>query len=581
MGKNNYIVILNHSRMKKLSLHFLLFFFTPFLCLSQVDYDKIIKATDKVFVKDVIIHAKPGSIIEYGSILIEGGIITQIGKNLRIPTDAYILKADSLHAYPAFIDALSHSTIKKKENEERPKVKFKGSPPDDVAGITPGKSAFEDIDAESSDISTMRGLGFGISNIAPRGRMLPGQTAIISLSGKTKNEILLKENVALYSQLRTSSGVFPATMIGVLSKFKELYRQAEGAKIHLDKYSTSPVGMQRPSYSDAIVSMIPITQKKQTVYFKAESAKDVHRVLALKRALGFNLVLTDVKQIYPVIDQIKSLNVPVMVSLDLPEKPKGDKEDDQEKDKDKEGIKDDDEEEEELTDEEMEMLKKRKAEAYQEYVTQIAKLEEAGVQFGFSWIEAKPKKLQDNMMTLIENGLSEDAAIRGLTTVPAELLGISNIAGTAEKGKLANIILSTKPIFEKDSKIKFMLVEGEVFEYEIKKKKKKSNSGDEVDIAGTWDYEISQFGAAGTVIITKEDDSYKIEMTSDDDDDVMEGLNVSRDGNALAFDLKIEDEGFSMDVSVSIDFSEDEFEGNVNSDFGAAPIEGSKISPKL
>jgi len=196
--------------MKKLNLLLLLFFFAPLLCFSQVDYDKIIKATDKVFLKDVIIHTKPGSVIEYGSILIEGGIIKQIGKNLKEPNDAYILKADSLHAYPAFIDALSHSTIKKKENEERPKVKFKGSPPDDVAGITPGNSAFNDIDAESSDISTLRGLGFGISNVAPRGRMLPGQSALISLSGKTKNEILLKEHVALYSQLKNSPRVFPA-----------------------------------------------------------------------------------------------------------------------------------------------------------------------------------------------------------------------------------------------------------------------------------------------------------------------------------------------------------------------------------
>ena len=558
--------------MKKLSLHLLLFLFAPILCFSQVDYDKIIKATDKVFVKDVIIHTKPGSIIEYGSILIEGGIITQIGKGLKVPADAYILKADSLHAYPAFIDALSHTTVKKEEKEERPKVQFRGYPPDEIAGITPGKSAFVDVDAESSDISTMRELGFGISNVAPRGRMLPGQTAIISLSGKSKDEILLRENVALFGQLKTSPGVYPATMIGVLSKFKELYKQAEGAKIHLGKYSSSPLGMQRPFYSDAITSMIPLTQKNQTVYFKAQSAKDVHRILALKKELGFNLVLTDVKQVYPVIDHIKSANVPVMVSLELPEKP-------EEKKKKKEGE-EDMEEKEELTDEEMEMLKKRKADAYQEYVTQFTKLEKAGIKFGFSWVEAKPKKLQANMMTLIENGLSEDAAIKGLTTVPAELLGISNIAGTAEKGKLANLILSTKPIFEKDSKIKFMLVDGEVFEYEIKDKKKKSDSGDEIDITGTYNYEISQFDAGGTFTITKEDDSYKVEMTSDDDDDVLEGLNVSRDGNALGFDLKIVQDGGSMDVSVSLEFSEDDFDGSVNTDFGAAPIEGTKINPK-
>ena len=556
--------------MKKLSLHILAFLIAPMICFSQVDYDKIKKATNKVFIKDVIIHDKPGSIIEYGSILVENGIIKQVGKNLSEPNDALILSADSLHVYPAFIDALSHTTIKKKEDGDRPNVKFPGAPPDDVAGITPGKSAFDDIDADSGDIKSLRGLGFGISHVAPRGRMLPGQTAVISLSGKTKNEILLKENLANFTQLRSARGVFPSTMIGVLTKFRELYKQAEGANIHLTKYNTSPVGMQRPSYSDAITAMIPVTKKKQKVFFKAESAKDVHRVLALKKELGFDLVLTDVKQVYPVIDKIKAYNVPVMVSLDLPEKPEENKDEDKD---------DGDTKSEELTDEEMEQLKERKAKAYKDYVGQVSLLDEAGITFGFSWIKAKPKKLQENMQTLIENGLSEETALKGLTTVPAQILGISNIAGTAEKGKMANLIISTAPIFEKDTKIKFMIVDGEVFEYEIKKKKKKTSSEEEIEIAGTYSYEIEQFNASGSLIVSKEDDSYKVILTDADDGDELLAKNVTRDGNNLAFDLKVEEDGFSMDVSVSIDFEEDDFEGNVSTDFGAAPIEGSKVDP--
>ena len=556
--------------MKKLSLHILVLLLTPVICFSQVDYDKIKKATNKLFIKDVIIHDKPGSKIEYGAILIEDGIIKQIGKRLSEPDDALILSADSLHVYPAFIDALSHTGIKKDEDGERPKVKFPGAPPDDVAGITPGKSAFTDINAESGDIKSLRELGFGISHVAPRGRMLPGQTAVISLSGKSKNEILLKENLANYTQLRSARGVFPSTMIGVLTKFRELYKQAEGADIHLTKYKASPVGMQRPSYSDAITAMIPVTKKKQKVFFKAESAKDVHRVLALKKELGFDLVLTDVKQAYPVIDKIKSFNVPVMVSLDLPEKPEEEKED-----KDDEEDKKDNE----FTDEEMMQLKERKAKAYQEYVGQVSQMEKAGINFGFSWIKAKPKKMQENIQTLIENGLSEETALKGLTTVPAQILGISNIAGTAEKGKMGNLIISTAPIFEKDAKIKFMIVDGEVFEYEIKKKKKKSSSGEEVEIAGTYSYEITQFGANGTFIISKDDDNYKVIMTDADDGSELEAKNVEREGNNLAFDLKIEEDGFSMDVSVSLDFEEEDYEGNVSTDFGAAPIEGSKIDP--
>ncbi len=79
---------------------------SPFIVNAQIDYDVIKPATDKLFIKDVIIHDKPGSVIEYGSILIEAGIIKQIGKSIQQPTDARLIKADSLHVYPAFIDAL-------------------------------------------------------------------------------------------------------------------------------------------------------------------------------------------------------------------------------------------------------------------------------------------------------------------------------------------------------------------------------------------------------------------------------------------------------------------------------------------
>ena len=562
----------------------------PMVAQSQVDYDLIRKATNKIFIKDVIIHDRPGSSIEYGSILIDDGIIKQIGKGIPEPKDALILEADSLHVYPAFIDALSHTGVKKKEEEgKKPNIKFVGSPPNVVAGILPHLSVANQLDGESKSISSLREAGFGLTHTAPDGRMLPGQSAIISLSGKPIKDIILKENVGMFAQLKTSPGVYPATMIGVLSKFKELYRQAEGASVHVGKYKSSPIGMQRPNYDEAIIGMIPVTKKQQSVFFKAKSAKDVYRVLALQKDLGFNLVLSDVQQVYPVIDAIKTSRAKVLLSLDLPEKPEGmdeeedenDEEEPEEKSEEKSEDEDEEEKEEEEDDEETIKFKERKIEAYKKYISQGSMLEKAGIPFGFSWIEAKPKELQKNVITLIENGLSEKVAISALTTTPAEILGISNIAGTAEKGKLGNLIISTKPIFEKDSKIKFMLVDGELFEYEIKEKKKKSGGGEQMNLTGKYSYEIAQFEANGEMTIEKDGDDLKILMSdAEDPSDTIEATNVSQDGSELSFDLSVSEDGFTMDISVTIEFSDEDFEGTVSTQFGAAPIEGAKKSPK-
>lgn len=569
------------------------------MCLplaGQIDYDEFKKATQKIYLKDVIIQNKPGSVIEYGAIVIENGIITQLGKNIEKPIDARELKADSLYVYPAFIDAMSNVGFKTKEeskDSKGPVVKFPGAPSNAVAGITPDKLATETL--TSSGIKEMREAGFGISHISAKGNMLPGQTAIISLSGKANKDIILKDRVGLYSQLKSSPGVFPSTMIGVITKWKELYKQAEGAKIHHAKYKETPLGLGRPNYEPAVEAFIPVVKKEQKVYFKTPKTKDIHRVLALQKELGFELVLTDIAQAYPVFEKLKSSNATILMSLDLPKKEEEEKK--KKEDGEKEGQKNLDESKEELekkdekekekkeepVDEELEKLKERKKATYLKYVTQAAEMEKQGIEFGFSWIKAKPKDLHSNIRMLIENGMSEKMALTALTTYPAKVIGVSDVAGTIEKGKLGNLLISDKPYFEEKANIKFMLIDGEIFEYEVKEKKKLAE-GEEVEIAGTWNYEATIPGnpLAGKFIITKDGDNYKVTMTREDEPNDPEEIDdVTNEGNNLIMGFNVSEDGFSMDVGIDIDFAEDSFEGSITAgEFGSFPIEGTKVNPE-
>ena len=78
-------------------------------------------------------------------------------------------------------------------------------------------------------------------------------------------------------------------------------------------------------------------------------------------------------------------------------------------------------------------------------------------------------------MVYMDNGLSADDALAALTTTPASILGISSMTGTVEKGKMANLMVSTAPYFTKDSQIKMMFVDGERFDYAVKEKKGKKD----------------------------------------------------------------------------------------------------------
>src|SRR5690606_25480540 len=125
------------------------------------------------------------------------------------------------------------------------------------------------------------------------------------------------------------------------------------------------------------------------------------------------------------------------------------------------------------------------------------------------------------LQAMIKNGLSEKAALAALTTNPASILGVSQVAGSIEKGKIANLIMSTDSLFAEDSQIKHMVVDGFIFDYETKAKKKASKDGKSdsaVKIEGSWDYtsESPAGSSGGTLVIKKNGTDYSGTISYDD-----------------------------------------------------------------
>ena len=176
---------------------------------------------------------------------------------------------------------------------------------------------------------------------------------------------------------------------------------------------------------------------------------------------------------------------------------------------------------------------------------------------------------------MIEGGLSERGALAALTTNPASLLGISNIAGTVEQGKIANLFISDKSYFDKDSKIKYLISDGELKEFKEKKKKKKSSGGEDVAIEGSWSYTVDVPGdtQTGVMIVTGAGDDVEVKINSSDEpEDFTDATDVDLDGANLTFDISVEGVTYSIDIT----FEGKEFSGNVSvAQFGSFPMEGS------
>lgn len=606
---------------------FLISVFT--LCLSglataQPLDDDLPQITGCIALVNAKVVVSPGKAPVVSTVVMRDGLITQLGPNQKIPADAYRIAADSLYVYPAFIDAFSSTGIKESENEggnqqgqgnrggQRPSFDADGNPPLEEAGITPYKSVRTTFDPKEKSIADWRAQGFAIAHVVPKGKMLPGKGSIVVLSGKEADQMLWKEDVSMFGQWTGAGGGYPSTVIGIMAKWRELYHNALQAVAHQSSYENATL-VSRPKYNQAHEALMPVVKKEMPVYFRAPKVKDISRAMSLQKDLGMRMIITDAEEAWYLKDQFKSGSMPLVLSLDLPEdkaetKAKAEakaevKVEAKGETKAKEEIKAEAKAEAKdlnidstkviakdtiISDPEKEAFEKKRAESLKAYQGQAGVLAKDGIAFSFGTMSVKTGDFSKNISTMIENGLPPETALKALTTQPASMLGIEKYCGTVEVGKMANIIVSSKPLFEKDAAIKYMVVEGNLYEYEVKEKKKvaakKAETESSSPLAGIWDYvvEVPDDTQEGELEFKMIDGVLTGTITTEDNTTGNDELeNIVIDGNTVTFTFDADMGGQMISLSFELNLTDDTFEGTVTFPIGGIdpfPITGNRKS---
>ena len=540
---------------------------------------------------------KPGVLLKDATVVIRDGVIEAVGNQVTIPVDAQIIDADSMYIYAGFIDALSDAGIKKPEEEQPSRGRGRTGAPDHSpltntkSGVTPEVEVATVLDPKSSELANMRKLGFTTLNIVPDGRMLPGMSSAVEVNGDLPAAMVLRDNTGLFAQFRGAENrVYPSTVIGVMSKWRDFYKNAEIALHHETMYKEDPTGLPRPSYDAATQSMYPIIRKEVPVIFEAPDILSMYRAMDVQKDLGFNIILANVEEAYLFTDQIKKGNIPLIVSLDLPKKIEDEK--DAKKDRGKkegEEAKQDEEKKEEKKmekpeDPELKMLKEKQKAEVEKREKQAATLIAAGIPFSLSTKGARNSEIKSNLGRMIKAGLTEDQALAALTTEPAKLLQLDRELGTLEKGKIANLVVSTGPYFEEKSEVRFVFVDGTKYEYESKPKAKAGSSdpASRQRALGTWEYtiEVPNQTVEGKMIFSMEGNEVKGAISNAAMGDGTQPLNnVLVSGNVITFDMDYNMGGNTMNLQYELNIEGDSLDGRVTvGSYGTYNVEGKRIS---
>ena len=554
----------------------------PLTVRAQVDSGNEIPEVTRTYalVGAQVVQA-PGRVLDKATVIVRDGLIAEVGSNVDVPFDAHVIEADSLIIYAGFIAGLSHAGIPTPKEEARPeRPDNPGYPPDTEAGILPGRDVRTLLKSDDKSITDLRNIGFTAAHVVPRGRMLPGTGAIILLSGESINKSVFSGETSLFAQLASARRMYPGTDMAVIAKMRQLFRESARRQRLEQLYASDPTGIPRPEYDPTHYALFPVLTEEKPVFFHTEDALDVHRALSLHQELQFSMVLTGVNQGFEVLDKLKAAGVPLLITLELPES-KRKKEDDSEAEPDSTEIQPTDVPVElpevplsthnpalrvtDYTDIEAEKTKleaRRDAER-ERYLTYPASLESEGFEFGFSTLDTPAKDILANVQLMVENGLSENSALAALTTNPASILGVSASMGTVDEGKMGNLVVTSGNLFDEESKIRYVFIDGRMFEMEAERETPEGDSDAVVDAAGQWSIIAhTPDGEIGGTLILEADLTGTI--TLDVAGDAMDVSSAELDGNELSFSFSVSGMGA---VSVTVIIDGDTFAGEASPDF--------------
>src|SRR5699024_8929474 len=284
-----------------------------------------------------------------------------------------------------------------------------GNPSYKRAGIQPQRHPARYLDVEDTSLIKAQKHGFTTAALALEGQMLPGQVDLFFMNGEQTHNYILERGIGVLSQFEEAErGAYPSTLMGIMAQLRQLFYDAEAQMQQQDYFASAGGNYSVPSGKEELEALYPVMSQEQPFYFVANTGEDIERLFHLQDDLDFDVILVSGKEAYKKADELKERGIPVLASIELPEKPE---------------WKTDDNEGKQVSDEKRH-FRERQMEAYRAAASNIGRMLEAGLKVGYASNGAKLSKMQDHLKALKENGgLLDSQILRLFTQSTADILG--------------------------------------------------------------------------------------------------------------------------------------------------------------
>lgn len=376
-------------------------------------------------------------IVESGIVIIEGGKIRAIGKDLAVPADAKLIDASGKYVFPGFIDAGTDiGTVAPGTSE--------GDDDEFSQPLTPHLSIADAFDPDNRFVTAAARRGVTSALVAPgRGNVLSGRSALIRLNGGDIAGMVVKSPAAVHGTLGEAlkprskkNSAYPYTRMGTAAMLRQALSDAQNHGRRLDDAvrkraaaKQGPTPLPLPEASPVVEALLPVIKGDLPLVLTANRYDDILTALRIAEEFGIRLVIDEGAEASRAAEALAARKVPVILRAYT--------------------------------------ALGRTIETSAAVFENAARLRKAGVTIAFkSGPALDAEDLLDGVRAALRHGLAPEDALRALTADAAAIFGAGDAVGALEAGMSADIVIFAADPFASAIGPEAVIVAGRVLEIE-------------------------------------------------------------------------------------------------------------------
>jgi len=374
--------------------------------------------------------------LENADILISGGRIRDVGKDLVFPKGTIVVDLTGKTVYPSLIDAYAGNygiKTQPQPADANPYSAFisqmqtgrQSSPAVPEPRIADywndGINASYDVSSEfipdAKSAGEYRQAGFGAVVTFKTDGIARGTSALVTTGEGRSNNLLLKNRTsANYSLGRSrSADMYPASQFGIIALLRQVNYDAQW-------YKQLPPGYFHDEGLEAYTGSLELPQ-----VIEVSNKLEILRADRIGKEFGINYIIKGGGDEYQALDEIKKAGNQLIVPVNFPETP---------------DVKDP---------YDAATIPYATLMHYELAPSNLSKLSTAGINFAITSSDLRQRSsFLANLRKAVRNGLLETEALKALTATPATIAGASDLVGAIRKNMVANLLITSGNIFSDD-----------------------------------------------------------------------------------------------------------------------------------